>query len=385
MALDGRKSSLGIAQSCLTLGLLVALAACSKKTPEPSAKPTATSVNVSAAAAQAKSDVDAQNKLDPNDPRHGTRRLVGLDTPVFVDGSQVAVLRAGEMPNLSVIPREEGGRRFRVLDYLKAIGVDTKAIKSVHFHGNNDRIASLEGSELRNEKNPDRFAFTFMSGDSGAPLQRWDVEHLKNDFAIHEIRRITVYVNKAPAAIHPKHQCHVDAKGECTTDIPYSTGEVAKGTRVYLDGKMVGFVKRRQVTDAMIVGSPANDASENHYDFVKLLSSMNVDPSTIQSAELVAGDDVVARATREQLTALSPSTYFTLPKHNHGKVRVHVPNELQASGAVSARDALVSAVLLYKSTTPSNRPVVAISEDTDLSVQLAAIDDARGRLGRGEQ
>ena len=113
------------------------------------------------------------------------------------------------------------------------------------------------------------------------------------------------------------------------------------------------------------------------------LTSMGVDPTSVESMELVAGDDVIARADKEQLGALLPQTNFTIPSHNHGKVKVNVSAELQAKaqGTVD-RDALVSAVLLYKSTTPrTTRELVTISEDTDLSVQLAAVDDGREKPG----
>jgi len=197
---------------------------------------------------------------------------------------------------------------------------------------------------------------------------------------------MTVYVKKPSAAIHPQKQCHVGADGDCTEAIPYADGVVAKGTRVYLDGKMVGFVKRRQVTDAMIVGTPAAEQSETNYSVAKLLASMDVAPTNIKSIELWAGDDVVGRATGDQMTALAPKTTFTLPKHNHGKVRIRVPAEMQAQKpGVTDHDALVSAVLVYRATTPTaTRDLTAISQDTDMSVQLAAIDDARGKLGRAE-
>ncbi len=368
----------------LVVALVLASAvACSKKTPEPSAAPKPVALTPAAAAAAAA--VGGDGKLDPNDPKHGTRKLIGLDTPVYVDGVQVAVFRAGELPAIPVLPLEGGGKRFKIYDYLKGIGVAPESIKSIHFHGNGDRIASVEGTELRKEK--DRFQFSFVSGDSGPPLTRWDTDHLKNEFVVHEIRRMTIYVKKPSPAIHPTKQCHVGADGDCSEAIPYSDGQVAKGTRVYLDGKMIGFVKRRQVTDAMMVGTAAADPSETKYSVAKLVAGMGADPNSVKTVELMAGDDVIARATGEQFSTLASQTNFTLPKHQHGKVRVHVPAELQAKGAdVTDRDALVSAVLLYKDTVPTTtRELVAISEDTDLSVQLAAIDDARGKLGRGEQ
>jgi hypothetical protein len=370
----------------MLLGAVMATTvACSKKTPEPTPVTSAPAPALPPAAAKAAQDVGGDGKLDPNDPRHGTRKLIGLDTPVFVDGVQVAVFRYGELPMIPEIELEGGAKRYRIADYLKGIGVNLDTIKSVHFHGNSDRIGSIEGSELRKE--PERFQFQFISGETGTPLARWDTDNLKNEFNVHEIRRMTIYVKKPVPKIHPQKQCHVGADGDCTDAIPYADGQIAKGTRVYLDGKMVGFVKRRQVTDAMLVGPAAADPSESKYSVAKLLASMGVDPSTIKGVELMAGDDVVARATGEQFTTLAQSTYFTLPKHNHGKVRVRVPAELQAQEpGVTNKDALVSAMLLYKSVTPKERKLVAISEDTDLSVQLAAIDDARGRLGRsGEQ
>jgi hypothetical protein len=366
-----------------TIVFLGALVACSKKTPEP-AKSVA-SVATAAPADETKTakadDGSGQGMLDPTDPKHGTRKLMGLDTPVFVDGVQSAVLRAGEMPALSPIVLEGGAKRYRVYDYLKAIGVAPEHLKSIHFHGNGDRIASVEGSELLKDK--DRFVFQFTSGDTGAPLQEWDTDGLKNPFVANEIRRVTVYVTKAAPAIHPQKRCHLDAKGECSDAIPYSNGEIAKGTRVYVDGKMVGFVKRRQIGDALALGE--TPAGEHKFSVAKLVTSMGVDASGIAQVELMAGDDVIARAKSAQWNALANDVYFTLPKHNHGKVRVHVPASFQDGSSSVDRDAMVSAVLVYKSTKPADRELTAISEQTDLSVQLAAMDGARDKLARGER
>jgi hypothetical protein len=363
------------------LALIVAgstLIACSRKAPEPVSTKADTGASTPAAGAIASSSEDGagEGKLDPNDPKHGTRKLRGLDTPVFVDGVQTAVLRGGEFPQIPQIVLEGGAVRYRVYDYLKAIGVSPERVKSVHFHGNQDRVASVEGFELLKQK--DRFQFQFQATTSGLPLQAWDTEGLKNEFVANEIRRVTVYVDKKPAPIHPTKRCHLGPDGECTDAIPYFTGELAKGTRIYVDGHMVGFVKRRAIGDALSMGD--TQAGEHKFSVTKLATQMGVDLDGLESVELVAGDDVIARASGDDWKRLSQNIYFTIPKHNHGKVRVHVPAEFQAhEDGVSDHDALVSAVLLYKSTKPTNRDLVAISENTDLSVQLASIDDARGR------
>jgi hypothetical protein len=381
-------------RSLAAIGLVgLAVVACSKKTPEPVASPVVKPVSAAdqAKAAEAKAQAEAKanreggdGKLDPNDPKHGTRKLMGLDVAVYVDGKQAGVLRFGELPtSMQPIELEGGAKRFRVYDYLKGIGVDPATVKSVHFHAAGDQIGSVEGTELRKEK--DRFVFGYISGTTGAPQTKWDTDGLKNEFNVHEIRRVSVFVKKPVPKIHPGMSCHVAADGECDQGVPYvDKASIAKGTRVYLDGKMVGFVKRRNVGEALSLGK--TDSGEEKYSVAKLAAQMGVDPASIKSVEMLAGDDVIARSTGEQFLKLATDTYFTLPAHNHGKVRVHVPVEFQAKEeAARSRDALVSAILLFKSDKPSSRDLVAISEDTDLSVQLAAIDDAQGKLGRGEQ
>jgi len=359
-----------------------ALLGCSKKPAEPKSAPV-TPVSAKPADDGANGGMGKLGKLlDPKDPRHGTRKLIGLDTPVYVDGEQVAVLRYGEMPTIPTIDLEGGAKRYRVYDYLKAVGIDVDHLKSIHFHGNGDRIASVEASELLKAK--DKFQFQFSSGTSGGPIQEWDTEGLKNTFVTNEIRRMTVYVKKASPAIDPKIRCHLGADGECTTEIPYSSGATAKGTRVYFDGKMVGFVKRRLIGDALAMGDTAD--GEHKFSLAKLVAQMGADPSAVNTVELVAGDSVVGRATGEAFNQLASNITFTLPQHDHGKVRIHVPSEMQAKeDGLKDQDALVSSVLLYKNTKPVDRELIAISQDTDLSVQLAAMDDAREKLGRGER
>lgn len=352
-----------------------ALLACSKKAPEPS-KVTTPYVYPQAAAMEAAKKAEApgavapDGKLDPNDPKHGSRKLMGLDVGVFVDGVQASVLRYGDLP---VIPSEtlEGGAvRYKLADYVKAIGVAPESIKSIHLHGNNDRIASVEGSELLKDKN--RFQFQFLSGTTGAPTVRWDTDGLKNEFVVHEIRKVTIYVKKPSPLIDAKKSCHVGADGACSDAVPYASGDAVKGTRIYVDGKMVGFVKRRQLADALIMGD--TESGDRKYNVAKLVAQMGVDTAGIKAVDLVAGDDVIAHADGAKFGKLAPELFFTLPKHNHGKIRVHVPADLQATQepAAADKDALISSIQVFKNTKPATRELSAISENTDLSVQLAA-------------
>lgn len=361
-------------------GSLVAVG-CSRKPSEP-AKASA-SAPAAKTVAKTTEIYEQPGAFDANDPKHGTRKLMNLDAPVYVDGVQTAVLRYGD---LVIKPHEilEGETpSFSVYDYVKSIGLSPESIKSIHFHGNSDRIASIEGTELAKQK--DRFTFTFSSATTGAPIQRWDTEGLKNEFVVHELRKVSIFVKKAPIAIHPQRRCHLDAQNKCTDAIPYAEKDAVHGTRVFVDGKMVGFVKRRQIQDSVLDGKLEN--GDQKYNLAKFVESLGVKSDGIKAVELVAGDDVVGRASAEQFDRLSPDFFFVLPKHNHGKVRVHVPYELQVAGEKPGdRDALVSSVHVYKTITPADRPLVAISEDTDLSVQLASNAGSHEEgEGRGKQ
>ena len=361
----------------LVAGVVVSTAACSKKTAELApvgvaktgpAFPQAAAL-AAAKASESTTSVGGDGKLDPNDPKHGARKMMGLDVGVFVDGVQVSVLRYGDLPSMPSETLEGGAVRYRLYDYLKGIGVNPETVKSIHLHGNNDRIGSVEGSELLKDKN--RFQFQFLSGNTGAATARWDTDGLKNEFVVHEIRKVTIYVKKASPLIDAKRSCHLAADGTCTDAVPYAAGDAVKGTRVYVDGKMVGFVKRRALSDALLMDKTAD--GDQKYNVAKLVEGFGVDMKGIKAVELVAGDDVIAHADGDKFATISSDFFFTLPKHNHGKVRVHVPAFLQATDTgATDKDALVSSIQLFKSSKPASRELSVISEDTDLSVQLAS-------------
>ena len=358
-------------------GVVASAAACSKKTPElaPAAQsksaafPQAAALAAASAADKAGGTVGGDGKLDPNDPKHGARKMMGLDVGVFVDGVQTSVLRYGDLPSMPSETLEGGAVRYRLYDYLKGIGVSPETVKSIHLHGNNDRIGSIEGSELLKDKN--RFQFQFLSGNTGAATARWDTDGLKNEFVVHEIRKVTIYVKKPSPLIDAKRSCHVAADGSCTDAVPYASGDAVKGTRIYVDGKMVGFVKRRALSDALLMDKTAD--GDQKYNVAKLVEGFGVDMKGVKAVELVAGDDVIAHADGDKFATISSDFFFTLPKHGHGKVRVHVPVGLQAAETGSTdKDALVSSIQVFKSSKPASRELSVISEDTDLSVQLAS-------------
>jgi hypothetical protein len=333
---------------------------CSKRAAEPT--PARTTANPEA----------TTPKNDPLAAAHGSRKLRGIDAPVYVDGAQMGVLRYGELPPIANVGTEIAPQ-YRLYDYLKAIGVAPQSVKAVHVHDGTDRVGGIDGSELL--KDPARFRVHFASGTTGTAETGWDTVGLKNLFVVHEIRKLSVYVAKPVPAIQKGTHCHLGADNKCTDQMPYAQGDAIKGTRVYLDGKLTGFVKRKLLSDDLVVGPPGQ-GDDREYGLAKLAVSLGVDPKTVKALELVAGDEIVARADQPQWQNHQGEIFFTLPKHQHGKVKVHVPADLQAADPKGRedKDALVTSVHLYKVTAPPSRELVAISDATELHAQVASND-----------
>jgi hypothetical protein len=132
------------------------------------------------------------------------------------------------------------------------------------------------------------------------------------------------------------------------------------------------------VGDALALGAPreGDDATFSVAKLARSFGALGSPAKGVTSVELVSGDQVVARANAAQWARLAGSLAFTLPHHQHGKIQVRVPRELQIAGAAADADALISAVVFYRATTPglgAGRELAAISEDTDLAVRLAAV------------
>jgi DNA-binding transcriptional regulator YhcF (GntR family) len=367
------------------LGVVGGNLGCSKRSAEPKARAAAPVAAMTGATAEAA-------KLETP---HGSRKMKQLDVPVWVDGKQVSVLRYGEL-SAALKPRtrhgEEGGpARFYAMDeYAQSLGIAPEKIKAIHALGNREKITTIKGSELLLADNKGRFQFDFMQETTGIAKVDWDTTGLADTYVIHEIRALSIYVEKAPPVVDPTIHCHVAKDGTCSFDDPYAQAEKMKGTRFYLDGRLVGYVKRREIKESVVVGD--NASGEHLYSVVKLAQQFGVDPAQVRAAELLNGDDVIARGAGDGWNVSSTALSFTLPKHQHGKVTVRIPASLQVGveGAKDA-DATVTAVLLYKNTTPRIRELTAIANvlESPAAAGEVANNDQEDRptdqLGGGRQ
>src|SRR6188472_1419101 len=66
---------------------------CSRKSPEPTKATTTVPGQQSKTVAKTTEIYEQPGAFDPTDPKHGTRKLMNLDAPVYVDGVQASVLR----------------------------------------------------------------------------------------------------------------------------------------------------------------------------------------------------------------------------------------------------------------------------------------------------
>jgi hypothetical protein len=340
------------------IALIVALSgACSRKPSEPPTTPAIAVMPVLAASVQGA----------PAAKVHGLRKLLNRDVPVFVDGKQVAVLRYGELPPgtepITISSNSHhSDRYFRISDYLRGIGVNVDRVKAVHFADKSDRIASVEGSELRSDQ--DRFVFDFTATTGGMPEMVWSTAGLKTTLRIDYFYALNVFVTKTPWEIDRNHHCYMD-DGECRPVARFSDEPQMKGTRVYVDGKLVSYVKRRLLSESAIASKTSDDEAVFSTD--KYLSSLGIKTASARRIELLAGDSVVASASASEWAADADKLTFRLVRHAHGRVRANIPADLQAkrTEATTDRETQVTAIEVFSRKEPRAMPVVSLDRVID--------------------
>jgi hypothetical protein len=301
--------------------------------------------------------------------QHGIRRFKGVDVPVWVDGVQAGVLRYGELPPqlAPTFDVEDEGKSpvyYSLHDYLVAIGVTPSKVKAVHVRDLRHKVGIVEGPELLKYKR--ELLFQFMGLTTGLALVHWSTQHLSYKRSLHEMSSVSVFVDKPVPPVDRERGCHTKG-GTCTEEVPLVTGEAAKGTRIYVDGRLRGYVKRRLVSDNMVVGQ---DDKGPRYSIDKFIKSLEQDPSTAQTVELLTGDRVVARMSGANWAKHRDALVFSLEKHAHGKISLKLPDTIQAPDAGTSADPIViTSIQLYRAEKPVLRPVTPIDE-----VDLATVD-----------
>ncbi len=269
------------------------------------------------------------------------------ESPVYVDGVAKGILRFSEMPPqlkpfaFPEIDDLDVPRYYRLVDYLRAIGVDVEKIREMHIYGSHDRIAVLTGAELLAAR--ERMIFDFTQQTRGKPRAKWAQTHaLKHKPMVDVILGIAIYADKTP----PTYQ-HGDIwlDGKVVDDgYPYVGDGVPKGTRVYVDGKLDGWVRRKQLPNKLI--APGSAEAHARFSTDGFLAYVGADSHGARAVDFYDGDTLLARVDGKSW-ALSKGDYvFELPQRSHGKVQELFPGD---------KSARISSIQLYVHTTPPSR------------------------------
>ncbi len=309
----------------------------------------------------ANDEADGQGEKEKR-PRFG-------ESVVYVDGKPVGVIRASELP-LALKGRsvEIGGgytaTRYGFVDYVRALGIDAKRIRALHLYGGS-RVVAVDKTELA--RIGDRIMFSFVQGDRGKPRVHWPPVKLNVNSTIDMVSNVAVYVDKVPPTLDAKGALVMPDGTLVEGKVPYAPEEQGNGTRVYVDGTLVGTVKRKKLTADMLVAdadqaaktSPEPAKAEDRYSLLAYATKLRPDAKQAKAVDLVAGDDVVAHLSAEELR----SAKFDVPQRNRGQAVVDLP---AANGSHRAR---VSAVQIYVSSTPPERPVVSIDDAPEAALR----------------
>lgn len=261
-----------------------------------------------AVAAQAASDewVAGENKK-------GIRRF--KDPGFYVDGVPLGIIKFGELP-ITLEPywhKEKASlefsgknakqykiveqRRYRFVDYAKAMGVDVKAIKAVHLYGGAKRkvAVSISGKQLEKLHG---LMFRFGSDVFGKAIPACPFG-LTSGNCPDNLNAIAVYIKREP----PVKKGGAFYLGDQRIDgIPYFGDPIRGGVRVYQDGPLVAHIKRHMLwklrNESFKLTGPDG---KTRWKFMEFLRSQGVKTDGIVEAWLIHKDQRIKRIPRSEL------------------------------------------------------------------------------------
>jgi hypothetical protein len=277
------------------------------------------------------------------------------DASVYIDGRTAGVLRAPELPSslkAHVIDLGEGYKatRYSFAEYATSLGVDPKRVKGLHLYGGS-RAVVVDEAEFR--RVGAKIMFSFVQGDRGKPRVHWPAEKIRVNTTIDMLSAVAFYVDKIPP-----HLAGDDGRAELVMPdgsaiegkVPYAPAEQGHGTRVYIDGALVGVVKRKKLTDDIIVKGAESEPAK--FSLTGYAGKLGKGADQAKAIHLVAGDDVIANLAPDS----AKSATFYVPARNQGQILVDVPV------GETKRAAKVSAVQIFVKTAPPSRTITSLDD-----------------------
>lgn len=353
---------------------LTSLAGCNDKVPQ---------YREGAVAGESASAPPAGSALPPSPGGDRRNQRKRSDTPVFVDGDLRAVLAYGELPvgfEPTVVDRRGDYRICNVARYLEALGVDLARVKALHLQGSN-RTAVIEGDEVRRMKDKLHFAFSKLRGTFGKPIVDWPSEKVISTTRIDKISGVQVFVDKPAPTWDPKKKAFFWDDGSAVEGMPHvGDFEPIKSARVYLDGKLLGFVKEEDVPKDIIKTGDGRGSGkktdvvtdEGHQGenrgggrkgggtgggkrivLAQYLAHLGVDTDRVTALEVIGEDRVLARFDKDTWAANLETLTFGIPKRSSKRLRIELPEAATPyPGPVSAQ-----AIVVYTKLKPTDREI----------------------------
>jgi hypothetical protein len=254
------------------------------------------------------------------------------DSGVYVDGKPVGVLWFGELPvalkpvwidgyeMLEFGPGDKGPRerkikvrRYRIAEYLEAVGVDLRRVKEVHLYAPSGYPGIVTGRELRRVRKT--LLFAFGRETTGKPLIYFPAG-MKINTTFDHIGAIAVYVDKKPPTLTEDQDLVVDGRS-VYGEIPYFGEPLRGGIRIYKDDRLAATIKRRKLQESLDLATRGDDG-ELRWNLFQFLEARGVGTADVVAAETVERDLRTARLGREQLAG----TWFTAHPSASGQILV---------------------------------------------------------------
>jgi hypothetical protein len=288
------------------------------------------------------------------------------EASVYVDGKPIGVIKHSELPPSLKVHKQrlDSGRdasRYRIVEYFESLGVNVARIREAHLVGGRGRAVIIAGDELR--KHRDIVLFSFTREGSGKPRMHWPSQRLEINTTIDLVSTVMLYVDKPPPTYSRRDLEFSFADGKPIEGVPYALPEEAlKGTRVYVDGILVGAMKRKALPNSMLM--PGADLAKPSFSLAAWIASFGVDPGAVRAIELLSGEDVITRLVQKEWRDEKNTLSFTLPRRSQGKILIHLPPEDPAVKASPSDDPSlkVSAVIIYKNVTAQDRRIRPLAE-----------------------
>lgn len=224
-------------------------------------------------------------------PAHGAGRDRWRGGIVYLDGAPVGALRYAELPDTLVpvwethrkrlpfkqgeTPRYEETRvaRYRVTDYLRAIGISLEDITEVQLLGGRDSAIIVTRDDLL--RHADDVMFKFAGGNFGKAIPI--VRDVPVATSFDGLMAMTVYMKKKPPRLTADETLELD--GVPQRGIPYYGQPLREGIRIYVDGRMVAVLKRN-----LIAGS---SVPSTRWQLGDILAQQGVTTQGIEHVELI--------------------------------------------------------------------------------------------------